>query len=264
VTLTNSAVTQVQEAYVHEVIDTIDDLDNVLYEIANETGSGAAVTWQAHMIDVVKQYEATKPKQHPVGMTATYPGSDSDLLASKADWIAPNSRLFPSDGSKVVLNDTDHSYYWTALQADGPNAQRAWAWETLTLGASPLFMDPYLEVRKTRNTPNGATPDPQWETLRAALGRTRTYANRLDLAHAVPSSSLSSTGYCLANPGTQYLVYQASSGAFTVTLLAGTYTYEWYEPEQGAVAQTGTIDATTGSRNFTPPFSGDAVLFLSR
>ncbi len=37
-TLANPAVTRIQEHYVRKVIDTVNDLDNVLYEICNEAG----------------------------------------------------------------------------------------------------------------------------------------------------------------------------------------------------------------------------------
>jgi hypothetical protein len=261
--LSNPAVTQVQEAYVRKVIDTVNDLDNVLYEIANETNAGS-VAWQYHFIDFVKQYESGKPKRHPVGMTSTWPGSDSDLYASNADWISPNGQLAGSDGRKVVLNDTDHSYYWTALKSDGPAAQQAWAWKILMAGASPLFMDPYLEVWGGRNSPGGSTPDPYWERLRAALGHVRSYAERLDLERATPRGSLSSTGYCLANPGVQYLVYQPGSGAFSLTVAAQTWSYEWFDPTAGAIAGSGTVVLSAGPQQFTPPFAGDAVLLLWR
>ncbi len=261
-TLAVAAVTAIQDTYVKKVIDTVNDLDNVLYEIANEP-TGGATSWQYHMIDLVKQYEATKPFQHPVGMTTPGGGDDPAILASHADWISPVDPHMLSDGSKVVLNDTDHSYYWTTLESNGPDAQRAWAWETLTLGASPLFMDPYLEVWPPRNNPTGNTPDPMWNMLRDSLGNTRRYADKIDLAHDVPSGSLSSTGYCLANPGTQYLVYQPSSGAFTVTMVAGSYTFEWYNPKAGTVASTGSVSVAAGTVTFTPPFTGDAVLLLS-
>ena len=61
-----SAVTALQETYVRKVIDTVNDLDNVLYEIANEAAP-SSTSWQSHMIDFIRSYEATKPKQHPIG-----------------------------------------------------------------------------------------------------------------------------------------------------------------------------------------------------
>jgi len=263
VSLSNAAVTARQEAYVRAVVDAVNDLDNVMFEIANETdGSAAAVAWQKHMIHVVRAEEAGKPKQHMVGMTSGYPGSDSDLFATSADWISPNGKLVAGDGRKVILNDTDHSYGWRQLLSDGLAAQRAWAWETMCIGAQPLFMDPYLETWAGRNAPSGGKPDPQWETIRNALGYTNAYASRLDLEKAVPSPSLSSTGYALAEPGHQYLVYQPGSGSFTVNVLAGSYHLEWFNPATGRVAGTDTVSLATETHTFTPPFSGDAVLLL--
>lgn len=263
VSLSNAAVTARQEAYVRAVVDAVNDLDNVMFEIANETdGSAAAVAWQKHMIDFVRAEEAGKPKQHMVGMTSGNPSSDSDLFASSADWISPNGKLVASDGRKVILNDTDHSYGWPRLLSDGLAAQRAWAWETMCIGAQPLFMDPYLETWAGRNAPSGGKPDPQWETIRNSLGYTNAYASRLDLEKAVPSPSLSSTGYVLAEPGHQYLVYQPVSGSFTVNVLAGSYHLEWFNPSTGRVAGTATVSLATETHTFTPPLSGDAVLLL--
>jgi hypothetical protein len=260
---TSAAVTARQEAYVRAVIDAVNDLDNVLYEIANETDA-SGVAWQYRMIDFVKSVEAGKPRQHPVGMTSTYPGSDADLFASHADWISPNGPMVPGDGRKVILNDTDHSYGWAQLKADGAAAQRAWAWETLCVGSAPLFMDPYLEAWSGRNNPSGGRPDPSWDTIRDALGWTRIYAERLNLERAVPSPSLCSTGFCLADPGHQYLVYKPpGSGGFTLTAVAGAYRLEWFNPATGAVSDTGMITLAAGKRTFTPPFSGDAVLLLT-
>ena len=39
------------------------DLDNVLYEISNESHANS-VQWQYDMINYIKIYEVTKPKQH--------------------------------------------------------------------------------------------------------------------------------------------------------------------------------------------------------
>jgi hypothetical protein len=43
------AVTRLQEAYVRKVIDAVNDLDNVLYEISNESDDSSK-DWQYHLI----------------------------------------------------------------------------------------------------------------------------------------------------------------------------------------------------------------------
>ena len=58
----SDAVWDIEKAYIRKVIDTVNDLDNVLYEVSNESGSPYSDTWQANVISFVKQYEATKPK----------------------------------------------------------------------------------------------------------------------------------------------------------------------------------------------------------
>lgn len=269
------AVTTLQEAYIRKVIDGVNDLDNVLYEITNEDeGSPQNTAWQVHLINFIKAYEAGKPKQHPVGMTVQWPnGSNVALFSSGADWISPNDtdgyQTDPpaADGAKVIINDTDHSFYYISLQKAGLPAQRAWAWENLTRGSQTLFMDPYLDPTPwyvtTRNHPSGNKPDPYWDTLRDAMGDAHVYADRMNLAAMTPQNALSSTTFCLANPGAEYLVYQPGTGAFTVNLQAGVYHYEWFNPVNHTMVSAGTFTAVAGNRSFTPPFNGEAVLYLA-
>jgi hypothetical protein len=89
-----------------------------------------------------------------------------------------------------------------------------------------------------------------------------TYANRMNLVAMTPQGPLSSTGYCLANPGVEYLVYQPSSKPFTVRLQVGTYQFEWFNPTTNLVAGTGAMTVTDGNQSFTSPFEGDTVLYL--
>ena len=88
-------ITRIQEAFVRKVIDTVNDLDNVIFEIGNEC-HGGSTAWQYHMIDVIHRYEQTKPKQHSVWMTFQWdgmdgPGTNQDLFASAAEAISPGS-----------------------------------------------------------------------------------------------------------------------------------------------------------------------------
>ncbi len=199
-------------------------------------------------------------------MTQQYPqGDEAALLASGADWISPGEKLFTADGRKVVLNDTDHSYFWIGLKKDGIAAQRAWVWENFTRGSQCLFMDPYLDPSHDpgRNDPAGGRPDSYWDPLRDAIGRTRACAERMNLAAAVPHGELASTGFCLADPGTEYLVYLPQGGDVTVDLRAASrkLAVEWMPPVEGAAIR-GELVAGGDRRTLKTPFPGDAVLYL--
>ena len=259
-TLVNPAITTVQEAYVKKVIDTLNDLDNVLYEISNESDGGSE-QWQYHMIEVIKAYEATKPQQHPVGITVAWPGgSNQALFASDADLISPNGGLDnppAADGSKVIINDTDHLC--------GICGDRVWVWKSFTRGLNPIFMDQYDDSYKLEGggyDPNNAND----VSLRHNLGYTRGYAERMQLLALKPRSDLSSTGYALANPaasGAEYLVYAPNGGTFTVDLrgTTGAVNVEWFNPRNGSTV-VGVAVNGGASRSFTTPFAGDAVLYL--
>jgi hypothetical protein len=292
-TLAIPAVTALQEAYIRKVIDTVNDLDNVLYEICKESNQGTQeINWQYHMINFIHDYEAGKPKQHPIGMTVAWPdGNNADLFNSSADWISPNGdggyKDDPpaADVSKVVISDTDHLW--------GIGGDRQWVWKSFTRGYNPVYMDCYDATYCPGWDPN----DPTRVSVLANMGYTLAYANRMNLAAMTPRPDLCSTEYCLANPvasGAEYLVYLPSDSTIatilkkigvqdwdhmvflplilgpsgssvTVDLSAasGELSVEWFNPSTGEVFERGT---TTGgaSRSFTAPFRGDAVLYISQ
>jgi hypothetical protein len=263
-TLTAPAVLALQEAYVRKVIDTVNDLDNVLYEISNESSAGSE-QWQYHMIRFIKTYEAGKPKQHPVGMSTQWPWPNDDreaaiaiLMNSPADWISPSGEPFnrpKATGAKVIVADTDHLC--------GICGDRSFVWQSFTMGENPLFMDvwdcsPWWYP--------GDCARPTWPSLRDNLGYTRDYAERIDLVVMLPRPELFSSGFGLANPvasGAAYLGYFPNGGSATVDLRStqGTLNVEWFNPETGLASAAA---ATSGGaqRTLSAPFAGDAVLYL--
>ncbi len=262
-TLRIPAVTRLQEQYVRKVIDTVNDLDNVLFEISNESPVGSR-DWQYHMVAFIKSYEAGKPKQHPVGMTVEYPFGDNSLLfAGPADWVSPNGSIDNppvADGNKVILADTDHLC--------GICGDHRWVWKSFTRGENPLFMDVYDGAYFLSEPP--IPPDPlhyePWVRIRRNLGYALTYANRMNLAAMTPRSDLASTGYCLADPverGAEYLIYLPSGGTAVVDLSAakGELSVEWLNPGNGLTI-SGIKTNGGGNRSFIAPFKGDAVLFI--
>ena len=256
--LASEKVTARQEAYVRKVVDTVNDLDNVLYEVSNENHP-PSTRWQYHIIRYVHDYERRKPKQHPVGMTFQYrAGSNRTLFDSPADWISPNHeggyRENPpaADGSKVIISDTDHLW--------GIGGNRAWVWKSFLRGLNPIFMDPYDGVVL------GDRFDKKWAPIHRSMGYTLRLANRVNLAAMTPQNKLASTGYCLASRAkkkSEYLVYLPTGGKATLDLSAanGTLAVEWLNPGTGKAKTAGEIRGGA-RREFTAPFDGDAVLYV--
>jgi Family of unknown function (DUF6298) len=268
-TLQNPVITALQETYVRRVIDTVNDVDNIIYEIANESTPGSDA-WQVHMIKAIHTYEATKPKQHPVLYTA--PWGYSELWASPAEAISPGwegstGMVVPyrddppaNDGRKIIINDTDHLW--------GIGGDRAWVWKSFLRGLHPIYMDPYDE-RLTSSNLEKASANRE-DTLRA-MGHTRSFAERINLARMVPRSDLCSSTYCLVSPGQEYLVYIPTSKQSTefneqvtvdLTSSRRGLRVEWFHPETGE-ATVAHMTTEGGEQTFTAPFGGDAVLYLA-
>jgi hypothetical protein len=283
-TLSNPAVTAVQKAYLAKVVEALDGLDNVLWEISNESHPGAA-EWQYEMIRTVKQLEERRGKSHPVGMTSMFPTGkegNAPLFASPADWIAPHASdtdRYRDDppapsGQKVVLSDTDHLW--------GIGGNPRWVWKSFLRGLNPVFMDPY-EMRLHGiypAWPARSAPASEWASLRQALGYARAVADRVDLASMVPMGQLASSGFCLAAPGREYLVLvpfpggrlrrlaglmqprlAAGSARIDLSGARGPFDVEWIDVERGRIVPG---DPVAGGQRLEvhAPFVGDAVIHL--
>jgi hypothetical protein len=290
-------VQAIQEAYLRNVVDTVHDLPNVLYEVANESSGdtaesvrmpdgstiptpiGDSTQWQYWVIDFVKQYEQQMGyDKHPVGMTMQYPVPDQSkandpLFRSPADWISPgfdddpmqgNDRWLTnppaSDGSKVVITDTDH---YSPFRSDA-----LWAWKSFLRGHNPILYDfGIIEALNPLDPWPGLPSSESFEPARYAMGDTLRYARTVNLVEMEPRGDLSSTGYALANPGQEYVVLEPGETAdsFTVTLTPGTYTVEWYSVANRETV--GAADVTVESPTpigFGAPFDppSPAVLYL--
>jgi Family of unknown function (DUF6298) len=265
-----------QKAYINKVIQTVNDLDNVLYEIGNEHDTCSAA-WQYELINHIRSVESGMPKQHPVGMTSIgtpfVVGGNDRVLASCADWLSPGREDFHSGdiawrsdptqatGSRVFLLDIDHIF------PDPPEDIRVWNWRVFLRGYQALHMDDAF----------GTGIGGAWRFedslvrprihMRGSIKQINHYAHqRCDMRFTLPHSELSSTGYCIANPGKQYLILRPGPGTLTVNLSAGAgkqFSIEWLDVATDSVSHGADIAGGSGAHSFTAPFSGSAVLFLN-
>lgn len=77
-----------QHVYVKKVIQAVNHLDNVLYEVLNE---GGTTKWSYHMINYIRSVEKDMPKQHAIGLrNRIYPSIlNQEIWDSSADYISP-------------------------------------------------------------------------------------------------------------------------------------------------------------------------------
>jgi len=148
----------------------------------------------------------------------------------------------------VVLSDTDHLW--------GIGGDATWVWMTVARGLNPLFMDTY-DGRVLGSI------RPQDEAARRAMGHALEYSHRMNLARATPRNALSSTAYCLAEPGATYLVFAPEGGDIELDLTEGpgSYCVEWLTPSSNEATKTGRISG--GAKQLLrAPFEGPATLFV--
>jgi hypothetical protein len=255
-------ILSLQKAYIKKVIDTLNDLDNVFYEIANEL---YAPRWQYQMIEFIKEYERGKPKQHlvlmsPGGRTRTGQwklmprdvllSSPTDCFAVAGSWNSGAYRRKdpPANNTgKPGFVDMDH--------VSAGSSDVGFVWSAFTRGYHFNLYDKPFESPDSEGT--------DWQRVRRNVTQALMYAQRMDLASAVPHDDLSSTGFCLAQPGEQYVVYQPGDQPFEISGLetGERYHFEWYATQQGRAAGEGDITCAGARRSFTPSNKG-MVLFL--
>jgi hypothetical protein len=140
-------VQALQAAYIRQVVDTLHDLPNLLWEVANESSGGGAVgpefagylglpeppswgdstAWQYWVIDTVKRHEAERGyPAHPIGMTMQFPVAvqsrvNAPLLASRAEWISPgyDDPVFDDGGHPMADGAPPSRWYDDPPPADG-------------------------------------------------------------------------------------------------------------------------------------------------
>ncbi|GAA1439218.1 hypothetical protein GCM10009617_03090 [Leifsonia poae] len=140
-------IQSIQDAYIRRVVDSLHDLPNVLWEVANESAGGGTVTdefagflgmdtaprwgdttdWQYRVIDLVKQHEqAHGYEAHPIGMTMQFPVAvqtavNDPLLESRAEWISPgyDDEIFADGGHPMAPGSPPSHWYVDPPVADG-------------------------------------------------------------------------------------------------------------------------------------------------
>ncbi|NLU41591.1 MAG: hypothetical protein GXX08_05260 [Firmicutes bacterium] len=262
------------EAYVSKLVDTLNDFDNMIWEMGNED---PYPPFTRYFIDCIRERERTMRKQHLIYYSAgSFTGNDA-VFSSSADIYGPQADdllwgtkddLYYRDPpvvshGKPEFLDNDHLGNHVGVDKFTPLDQRNWTWKAFLRGYHPWHMDGYdvawwLGMDPVKDHPiPGVSTLPQWDPQRKSLGDTLRYANKLKhLADAIPTDdkSICSTGYCLFCPGKEYLAYQPEPlGSISLDIAPGSYTVESYNPVDDSVESRELIGWAGGLATFAAP-----------
>lgn len=154
----------VWEDYIARMVANLADCPMVIWEVANEARV-ESLAWQEWVMSYVRELESQQPIRHPIGMTAMDGGTDEQLAASSADWIAPGGANwqtpnFANPTGKPVFIDSDHLW---GMGTPANGCTTAWVQQLAANGYHGLLMDPHVG--------NIWPQEPTLDPVRAELGR---------------------------------------------------------------------------------------------
>jgi hypothetical protein len=267
-TLMNETITGYQRAYVQKVVDTLNDIDGYIYEIANESTANS-LSWQNYVANFISTYESTDGRQsHPIWMTPWYsppqPYSSNDYLYhnSHVQIVAPTSVPGREDfvGNPTANQANKSVNVWLHDSDHGEVVNVDWPWKAFTRGVSPLYLDCPTAVC-TRE------PDYLRPLIMKAMAQTLVYAKKINLKAMTVESNRSTigSGYGLYQSCVEYLMYMPADGTHTINLGScgsdQSFTVELFEPLTGAASSGGTISGGT-THAFNPDGVNPMVVYL--
>lgn len=283
--LENPRINKFQEMYVTKMINTLNDFDNIMWEIGNETIK-SSLPWKAYIAGLIKGYEKQLPKQHlildgtgnGIGNNAIFlTGCDVFSPCVVKDWASLeepyiiNPPVPDENIKKPIILDNDHlgNHFLRFTAFD----QRSWTWKSFTRGNHPIHMDCYDILWDGENaTPNhpipGVVTNPHYDPQRKSMGDILRYAEKADMVNMVPvtDSTFCSTTFCLLNQEKEYIIYQPDKEKkITIALNKGEYRIETFDTIDSSVNSMA-ISWDGGNKTFTKPahVSEDWVLYIKK
>jgi hypothetical protein len=252
----------IQDAYARKVIDTLNDIDSIIWEITNENQNGTnwgtlnSLPWTNHMIDLVHSYEVTGGRKAHLVWMSPYPESTAAKMfsnthaditspycepSSPVNWDTNPTANTGTSTSSIRFIDSDHAGYDHAGGHCGIEVS-GWPWKLFTRNYHPIFLD-------ERESADVRT------TIKSQMAQTLRYANRMTLEAMVPETGtiIFSSGYGLSKACSEYLMFQPTAARNSIDLTPcanQSFSVEYLDPETGAV--TTDTDVNGGeSRHFT-------------
>ncbi|MHB1456736.1 MAG: hypothetical protein ACYC0V_07460 [Armatimonadota bacterium] len=243
-----------QERYVNKLIDETIAYPNVIYEIENEHDSGNEPAWTTYWSKFVKNRISLKYPNSPRLISQT---TDPDVSFNTPTIDIVN---YHSDSTNLSRYNDFLEGNWSrnkAMNVDelangeaSYDTLRRVCWIIIISGGHFHLEDPkpsakpYLIVRNILSFLNKS----KW-----------------DFVHAAPDKKLigSGDGYCMANPGIEYVFYFPSGGEKWIKLEANqAYAARWWNPRTGGFNKPISIKQSGDETTVLTPDADDWMLYV--
>jgi uncharacterized protein (TIGR03437 family) len=234
-----------QQALLRKIVETLGDLPNIVWEIANESGE---LPWELLHTDYVTAYERSNQFYEHLVVPRDLPGHQYvPAQCDNTPSVAHQGlvRAFPQN--LVLITDND------CTDAATPDLRRGKAWAALTAGAQMDFF--HFDIAQDSWL---ASDDAANGMKYVGLQRKFISDLGIELAGMVPLDGDVTNGWALGRSGAEYIVYLPNGGATSVPSLRSVSRAVWFNPRDG-----GSFDAGSGPE-FHAPDTNDWVLYVLR
>jgi hypothetical protein len=233
-----------QKALLRKIVDTLGDMPNIVWEVANESGH---TEWELGLADYVTSYERSRGLAQHLVVPRDLPGHQ--FVAGQCD----NSAVGAHDGlaqsygeNRVLLSDND------CTGAESADARRYKAWAAFTAAAQVNFF--HFELFNPQVLESS---DAQTGMRYIGLQRKLVDDQGIDLAGMHPADNEVSYGWALGRTGQEYVIYM-SGGSTSVPSLRNPSRAVWFNTRDGSSFSAG------AGPTFRAPDGYDWILYLKR
>jgi len=255
---------EAEEMFLRYMVARFGSYPNLIWNLAEEFEECFEPEWVKQRAALIKKLD---PLDHPLtvhqlsGDSFAFAGeADFDLTALQFNTTDPDSlnaavikvrRQVAEAGRAIPVSLIE----WTPLGPDEADVARRGMWAIALGGGTYQIFN---------NDGRRMSADfKRWHEHWRFAGILRNLMESLPLGRMHPDNTLVSRGYCLAEEGAAYLVYQPSGGDFILKLPSGVESYNtcWIDPRSGALIRSG--QAIPGINNFSTPSTEDWALLVS-
>ena len=243
----NPKAMEFQKAYLRKLVDTVNEYDNILIEIANENYYSAE--WERHLCEFIREQERTKLRHVLMPLDLL---NHSSVVQKWDPNIVHTALLEKRCLRQPLIFDTD----WTIN--DNDDEVRKAMWTAVLSGGHFNYMDDSLEFR--------AKPMFDKRTrLHRQIGHLAAFVKRLKPWEMQPNDALVKSGDAFALASTNELAaYLPAGGAVTLDLtpFKGQLNARWFNPRNGKFGDEFKVEGSQ-FHEFKTPDAADWTLLLS-